>query len=90
MDALSLTILLFVLVFFSFVLGGTEAAFHVEKNSRINRFAKRKDCPDLISNDQLIFLIALVNTFLNAAIIAICIISLNEIIIMNMFDNKLN
>ena len=83
MDALSLTILLFVLVFFSFALAGTESAFHVEKNSRINRFAKRKDCPDLISNDQSISLLDLVNTFLNATIIAICIISLKENMIMH-------
>ena len=78
MDALSLTILLFVLFLFRFVLGVTESALFDLKNNRDDRLGKREHFQThLCSFGQANSSLGLVASLLNASITAICIINLN-------------
>ena len=85
MDALSLTILLFVLFLFSLFLGGTESVLYVLKNKqRDYRFAKREHSQNhLCFIDQANSSLGLISSLLNASITAICIVTLIEVIKMD-------
>ena len=81
MDALSLTILLFVLFLFRFVLAVTESALFDLKNKRDDRLGKREHFQThLCSFGQVNSSLGLVASLLNASITAICIVKLMEII----------
>ena len=80
MDALSLTILLFVLFFVLFITGGTESVLCILNNKqRDYRLAKREHSQThLCSIDQTNSYISLFALFLNASIIAFSIVTLVE------------
>ena len=80
MDALSLTILLFVLFLFSFFLGGTESVLCVLKiKQRDYRLAKREHSQTYpYSIGQANSSLGLIASLLNASIMAICIVALIE------------
>jgi len=81
MDALSLTILLFVLFLFRFVLAVTESALFDLKNKQNDRLGKREHFQThLCSFGQAKSSLGLVASLLNASITAICIVKLMEII----------
>ena len=84
MDALSLIFILFVLFLFSFFLASSESALAAAKNDRNIRLAKREHAQtNLFSNGQANPYISLFASILNASIIAIFIVTLDEDIKLN-------